>query len=115
FTYWGRGEPDLALTAYALRFLSEARNVVSVDEDVMNEARDWLVKQQRAYGSWPAHEYWSNSEDKQRSAMLKTECENGTVAYLRLLQPRSPSDCRTEDIQNQVSLAVGAFIDSTFA
>ena len=24
FTYWGRGNPDLALTAYALRFLSEA-------------------------------------------------------------------------------------------
>jgi hypothetical protein len=70
FTYWGRGEPDLALTAYALRFLSDARNVVSVDEDVINEARDWLVKQQRADGSWPAHEYWSNSEDKQRSAML---------------------------------------------
>lgn len=70
FTYWGRGEPDLALTAYALRFLSEARNVVSVDEDVIKEARDWLVKQQRADGSWPAHEYWSNSEDKQRSAML---------------------------------------------
>jgi uncharacterized protein YfaS (alpha-2-macroglobulin family) len=23
FTYWGRGEPDLALTAYALRFLSQ--------------------------------------------------------------------------------------------
>src|SRR5260370_655697 len=70
FTYWGRGEPDLALTAYALRFLSDARNVVSIDEDVINEARDWLVKQQRADGSWPAHEYWSNSEDKQRSAML---------------------------------------------
>ena len=25
FTYWGRGEPDLALTAYALRFLQDAR------------------------------------------------------------------------------------------
>ena len=24
FTYWGQGEPDLALTAYALRFLSDA-------------------------------------------------------------------------------------------
>jgi len=52
FTYWGYGEPDLALTAYALRFLVDAGDVTSVDQDVVKQARDWLVKQQRPDGSW---------------------------------------------------------------
>ena len=54
FTYWGRGQPDPALTAYALRFLSEARGLIAVDDDVINQARVWLIKQQRADGSWAA-------------------------------------------------------------
>lgn len=70
FTYWGRGNPDLALTAYALRFLSEAREVTVVDDDVIKAARSWLIKQQRADGSWPAHYDWEKVEDKRRTAML---------------------------------------------
>ena len=52
FTYWGSGEPDLALTAYALQFLTDASDVMTVDQDVLKEAREWLVKQQRSDGSW---------------------------------------------------------------
>ena len=52
FTYWGDGEPDVALTAYALQFLVDAGEVMSVDQDVVKEAREWLVKQQRPDGSW---------------------------------------------------------------
>jgi len=52
FTYWGTGDPDLALTAYALQFLTDASQVTSVDQDVLNEARNWLVQQQRSDGSW---------------------------------------------------------------
>jgi hypothetical protein len=69
FTYWGRGNPDLALTAYALRFLSEAREIIPVDEDVIKEARSWLIKQQRTDGSW-AYYNWEKVEDKRRTAML---------------------------------------------
>ena len=69
FTYWGRGEPDLALTAYALRFLTDASRVVAVDADVIEQTRDWLVRQQREDGSWPAH-YWSgDGEDTRRTAL----------------------------------------------
>jgi uncharacterized protein YfaS (alpha-2-macroglobulin family) len=70
FTYWGRGNPDLALTAYALRFLSEAREIIPVDEDVIKAARSWLIKQQRADGSWAGHYDWEKVEDKRRSAIL---------------------------------------------
>jgi uncharacterized protein YfaS (alpha-2-macroglobulin family) len=52
FTYWGDGEPDVALTAYALQFLVDAGEVMPVDQEVVKAAREWLVKQQRADGSW---------------------------------------------------------------
>jgi len=70
FTYWGRGEPDVALTAYALRFLSEASELIAVDDDVIKNTRAWLVKQQRADGSWAAHDYWDKTENQRRTAML---------------------------------------------
>jgi hypothetical protein len=70
FSYWGRGEPDEAVTAYALRFLMDASDVIQVDEDVIERARDWLLKRQRPDGSWHAHEYWSGDDLNRRSALL---------------------------------------------
>jgi hypothetical protein len=71
FSYWGRGDADLALTAYALRFLHDAQDFVEVDESVVKEAHEWLVKQQRGDGSWPATRgWWEKTEDKRRTAML---------------------------------------------
>jgi A-macroglobulin TED domain/Alpha-2-macroglobulin family/Carboxypeptidase regulatory-like domain/MG2 domain/A-macroglobulin receptor binding domain/Macroglobulin domain MG3/Alpha-2-macroglobulin bait region domain len=71
FTYWGRGNPDLALTAYALRFLTDAAGVISVDENVINYARDWLTKKQLSDGSWTP-EYLSDSTDAKRAGILLT-------------------------------------------
>ncbi len=68
FTYWGRGESDAALTAYALRFLNDARDFVAVDDDATSEARDWIVKHQRADGSWPLH--YSFAGDRPQTASL---------------------------------------------
>jgi len=70
FSYWGRGEPDIAVTAYALRFLMDASDVIEVDQKVIDDARDWLLKRQRADGSWGANEYWSGADHKRRSALL---------------------------------------------
>jgi hypothetical protein len=69
FSYWGRGHTDVALTAYALEFLNDAARFISVDEEVRESARAWLIKQQRADGSWPAVD-WRNVEEKERTAML---------------------------------------------
>ena len=52
FTYWGTGQPDLALTAYALRFLTAASDVIAVDPAVIKGAREWLWSQQQPDGSW---------------------------------------------------------------
>lgn len=70
FTYWGSGEPDLALSAYALKFLIDARELIAVDDAVIDAARDWIVKQQRADGSWAAHNYGNQIETQRRSANL---------------------------------------------
>ena len=61
FTYWGYGDPDLALTAFALRFLDDAKDVTAVDQEVINKTREWLVKQQRPDGSWRLSG-WSDRE-----------------------------------------------------
>ncbi|MBC8032194.1 MAG: carboxypeptidase regulatory-like domain-containing protein [Pyrinomonadaceae bacterium] len=72
FSYWGHGEPDLALSAYALRFLHDAAEFVSVDPEVVKGLRQWLVKQQHADGSWPASAYNSGQVDKLRGIALQT-------------------------------------------
>lgn len=73
FSYWGRGdEADLALTAYALRFLTDAREFIAVDEDLIKEAHAWLVKQQKADGSWSPNNRWQ-SAGEDRNAARATE------------------------------------------
>ena len=59
FTYWGHGEPDIALTAYALRFLNDAQGFIHVDPDTIVSARGWLLKAQGKDGSWAPH-YFSS-------------------------------------------------------
>ena len=69
FTYWGYGDPDLALTAFALRFLDDARDVTAVDQEVINKTREWLVKQQRPDGSWRVVG-WSDREARDPIVVL---------------------------------------------
>jgi hypothetical protein len=52
FSYWTRGEPDAAVTAYALQFMTEAMDFVDVDEDLAWQARLWLADKQATDGSW---------------------------------------------------------------
>jgi alpha-2-macroglobulin-like protein len=68
FSYWGRGEADLALTAYALRFLNDAGDFIGVDEDVIADARKFILSSQQPDGRWLPH-YWSESEDPKRTAL----------------------------------------------
>lgn len=55
FTYWGRGEGEVALTAYAIRFLEDASALIAVDSSIAKTAREWLLKQQKQDGSWAPH------------------------------------------------------------
>jgi hypothetical protein len=73
FTYWGgKDTSDIALTAYALRFLNDAKEFVEVDEDAVRRAEDWLVRQQRTDGSWTKQYSWERSEDSGRTKLITT-------------------------------------------
>jgi hypothetical protein len=52
FSYFGSDEPDRALTAYAIEFLTSAARYIDVDRGVAERAAKWLVRNQDAYGSW---------------------------------------------------------------
>lgn len=69
FSYWGRGSADTALTAYALKFLIEARDFIAVDIEVIRETRTWLLKQQLPSGCWAAGGS-SGKPDPTRTALL---------------------------------------------
>lgn len=69
FSYWGNGDTDLALTVYAIKFLSDAREFVAVDDSVIQEALSWVLNQVQADGHWAARD-WKGNEDSRRSAML---------------------------------------------
>jgi hypothetical protein len=87
FTYWGHGNPDLALTTYALRFLNEASGLIEVDEEVTTRASDWLISQRAADGSWPARYYWNQRENSSQTPMLTAYI----ARILALTQKRGPA------------------------
>jgi hypothetical protein len=71
FTYWGgKDTGDVALTAYALRFLHDAGEFVEVDKNVQEKAHDWLIKQQKPDGSWSQKYYYETAEDPGRTKLL---------------------------------------------
>lgn len=89
FMYWGgRGTSDLALTAYALRFLADASAFISVDPVMVKKAEGWLTAQQRADGSWNTKHQWEPTEDPKRAKMLTTY----VARTLAMLQAASKED-----------------------
>ena len=52
FSLWGKGRPEISVSAYALRFLSEASEFTEVDPDVIAATRRWLLQQVTPLGAW---------------------------------------------------------------
>jgi hypothetical protein len=63
-TYWGGSDhdPDPALTAYGVQFLTEARQFVKVNPARITHAVEWLVSSQQSDGSWKPHYGEPNAE-----------------------------------------------------
>lgn len=73
FTYWGgKDTSDVSLTAYALRFLNDAKSQITVDDEVIKRATEWLVRQQRPDGSWTKKYYYDTAEDTKRTKLTTT-------------------------------------------
>ncbi len=71
FSYWGgKDSSDIALTAYALRFLTDAKSQIEVDPKVIEHALQFLVKQQRGDGSFTRKYSWETAEDPKRTKLF---------------------------------------------
>ena len=79
FSYWGRGEPNDALTVYAVRFLDDARAIIPVDEEVRERAVRYLTNRQKDDGRWLA-DSWNGAGDVGSSLTL-------TAAAARAIAP----------------------------
>jgi A-macroglobulin complement component/alpha-2-macroglobulin family protein/carboxypeptidase family protein/MG2 domain-containing protein/A-macroglobulin receptor len=88
FSYWGHGDPNVSLTAYALRFLTESRRLIEVDPARISAALTWLVRQQDAKSSWEsddslsAYVLWTLAELEfpQPSASVEAEMVKASLA-----------------------------------
>jgi len=102
-TYWGRGneDPDPALTAYGIEFLSEAGPYVKVNQSHIVDAIGWLVANQQADGSWKPH-YGQTSADLN---LYIAEALNRTMAS-NALAGNDSKDLR-ERVNKSVTRAIG--------
>jgi hypothetical protein len=101
FGYWRGSTADAAVTAYALRFLVAARAYVPVDatesDQAVNRARDWLLREQRANGSW--------SDIDSGAADVRTVRRTALIARVLAGLPRDTSAAGTEPLRRALKRA----------
>jgi A-macroglobulin TED domain/Alpha-2-macroglobulin family/MG2 domain/Carboxypeptidase regulatory-like domain/A-macroglobulin receptor binding domain/Macroglobulin domain MG3 len=104
FAYWDQANPDIALTAYAIRFLSDASGLIAVDHDVLKRARAWLIEQQAKDGSWPPHQvgYTDELQDGKRALLT------AYVARILAATERTMPSATNDDSETQARAAVTA-------
>ena len=64
-TYWGTGDPDVAVTAYALSFLVDSSALIDVDRDQLDSLVSWLERHQQPEGTWKPRAVRSSLEERQ--------------------------------------------------
>src|SRR5947209_4050136 len=52
FDWWGNGAPLVWLSAYGLQEFNDMAKVYPVDKAVIDRTQAWLLKQQKADGTW---------------------------------------------------------------
>jgi hypothetical protein len=121
FSYWGgKSESDLALTAYALRFLNDAKDFIEIDETVIKNAQNYLIKQQRADGSFTKKYSWETSEDLRRTrqltsyvtrilAMTKTEARTSVKADLQAVLDKALAYLKSRNAEIDEPYALALF------
>ena len=108
FSLWGKGKPEISVSAYALRFLSEASEFTEVDPDVVAAARRWLLQQATPQGTWM--ERGSDGKLLESYALYDTAYVVEVLA--RDLQHRNPSDKDIEVEREAVRKAIEHFAKS---
>jgi A-macroglobulin TED domain/Alpha-2-macroglobulin family/Carboxypeptidase regulatory-like domain/A-macroglobulin receptor binding domain len=75
FRYWATGQPDAALTAYALKFLVDAKEFLEIDQDRVNAAQTWLKQQNLNEDSLRALTLWT---------LVEADARDGAASIRRL-------------------------------
>jgi A-macroglobulin TED domain/Alpha-2-macroglobulin family/Carboxypeptidase regulatory-like domain/MG2 domain/A-macroglobulin receptor binding domain/Macroglobulin domain MG3 len=89
FTYWGHGDPDLTLTAYALEFLNHADRFIEVDSTVIQRAENWVLARQGKDGSW-----LSNRDSSDKDTILETAYIAETLALIDYEKREGPNPAK---------------------
>lgn len=111
FSLWGKGEPEIPVSAYALRFLTEASEFTEVDPDIIAAARRWLLQQATPQGAWMEKD--SKGKFLEISALYNTAYVVEVLA--RDLQHRNPKD-KDIDVERQaIHKAIEYFAKSSHA
>jgi hypothetical protein len=113
FSYWGgKDESDLALTAYALRFLADASAFVAVDPAVVEKAENWLIAQQRADGTWNRKYRWETIADEGRAKSLTTYIAR-TLAMIKAVGVFNAKTQRRDDAKAEPPASAGGETSQT--
>jgi hypothetical protein len=94
FSYWGKGDPDLALTAYAMRFLLDASEFIEIDDSIVDEQLTWILRNKESDGRWIASD-WYLKEDP-RQTLILTAYIARTIADMKFRGSLSTSDKELE-------------------
>ncbi len=106
FTYWGKGDGNLALSAYALRFLLDAKELIEVDEKVIDETRDWIISQQNENGSWNAsYQYGSNLQFTAYATRILAQTSNDEKSKSAVKKALDFLKTQTERFEEPYALA----------
>jgi uncharacterized protein YfaS (alpha-2-macroglobulin family) len=97
FSYWGRGDADIAVTAYAIRFLNDARDIVSVDEYSLQRAYSWLLSQQNKDGSWSVKTGYYAYDKAHTLSLTSFVARTISLSNIRQAARRLPGGADTRD------------------
>jgi len=111
FSLWGKGEPEIPVSAYALRFLTEASEFTDVDPEVTTAARRWLLQQATPEGAWM--EKGSKGKFLEISRLYDTAYVVEVLAHD--LHHRNPNDKDIEVERQAVRKAIEYFTKSSHA
>jgi hypothetical protein len=111
FSLWGKGEPEIPVSAYALRFLTEASEFTEADPDIIAATRRWLLQQATPQGVWMQKD--SKGKFLEISALYDTAYVVEVLA--RDLQHRNPNDKDIEVERQAVHRAIEYLMKSGHA
>ena len=100
FGYWKSSPPDVALTAYVLRFFGAAKDYVDLDPAVVKGARHFLLAKQQKSGAWTK---WNWSTEREvEDAQLTSEVMRSLATALP-----DAKDAERKQVEASVRAAMG--------